>query len=850
MKYNFADFEEKWQKIWEENKIFRASSSSSLKKYYCLEMFPYPSGNIHMGHVRNYAIGDVISRHKMMCGFNVIHPIGWDAFGLPAENAAKQNNRHPAEWTRENIKKMRHQLKRMGLSYDWSREVATCLPEYYRWEQQLFIKMWEKGLAYKKRSGVNWCESCGTVLANEQVEDGKCWRCSSDVVQKELEQWFFKITEYAGELLDCTYTLLGWSENVLAMQRNWIGESSGAEITFDILGTDEKITVFSTRPDTLYGATFMLLAPEHPLADKLLEDSPQREEGLAFIKSITGESKEARMEDKQKKGFFTGRNCINPVTYEQMPIYIANYVLMDYGTGAVMAVPAHDERDFDFAKKYELPIVQVIQPKEDSPEDITEAYAGEGFLIQSDTFDGMSSKNARSAIVNLLEKQGSGKKSVTYRLRDWGVSRQRYWGTPVPFIYCGKCGAVPVPDKDLPVLLPENVKFDTHGNPLDSVQEFVNTVCPKCGDPARRETDTMDTFVESSWYFLRYCSPQYDKGMFDETEVNYWMPVDQYIGGVEHAVMHLLYARFFTKVLRDMGYINIDEPFDNLLTQGMVCKETQRCHTHGWLNPSEVKDGNCVHCQTPVIAGRTEKMSKSKKNVVDPDDLIKTFGADTLRLFSLFAAPPDKEIDWSESGVEGCYRFISRVFRLVTDHLDLLKSDIPEADVPQGEVSTEIFLYIHATVKKTTTDIERFQFNTAVAAIMEFVNSLYILQDKLTDTATKSAFKSALITLMRLCAPFTPHVAEELWSLASMHGFISCEGWPTYKEEYTLHNNITIAVQINGKIRAKITVPRNCSEQEVIEKSLADEKVVPYTKGRILTKKIYVHGKLVSIVVK
>ncbi len=850
MKYNFAEFEEKWQKIWEDNRIFEVSPSSSLPKYYCLEMFPYPSGNIHMGHVRNYSIGDVVARHKFMRGFNVIHPIGWDAFGLPAENAAKQNNRHPAEWTRANIQKMKAQLKRMGLSYDWSREIATCFPEYYRWEQQFFIRMWEKGLAYKKRSKVNWCESCETVLANEQVEDGKCWRCSSAVVQKELEQWFFKITDYAEELLDYTYKLPGWPEKVLTMQRNWIGKSTGAEITFDVLGTDDKITVFSTRPDTLYGATFMLLAPEHPLAAGLLKDSPREKEGLAFIKSIISESKETRTDDKEKKGFNTGRTCTNPVTYKQMPIYIANYVLMDYGTGAVMAVPAHDERDFDFAEKYGLPVIPVIQPQGEVFENMTGAYTGEGFLVNSDSFDGMASGAAKDAITNMLEEHGSAKKATTFRLRGWGVSRQRYWGAPVPFIYCEKCGTVPVPDKDLPVLLPENVRFDMQGNPLDSVPEFVNTACPKCGGPARRETDTMDTFVESSWYVLRYCSPKYGKGMFDKTEANYWMPVDQYIGGVEHAVMHLLYSRFFIKVLRDMGYINIDEPFTNLLTQGMVCKETQQCKNHGWLYPSEAKDGKCVHCGEPAVTGRIEKMSKSKKNVVDPDDLINTFGADTLRLFSLFAAPPDKEIEWSESGVEGCYRFINRVFRLVTGHLDLLKSGMPEAAAPQGDVGTEIFRYTHAAIKKATIDTERFQLNTAVAAIMEFVNNLYSVQDRLTDDAAKGAFKSALVTLMKLCAPFTPHLAEELWSLAGMTGFISRVQWPTYRDEYTLQSEVTIAVQVNGKVRAEISMPRDCSEKDAIEKALAHERIISYTEGHTMVKKIYVPGKLISLVVK
>lgn len=849
MKYNFAEFEEKWQKKWVEDGIFEAKQNDN-PKYYCLEMFPYPSGNIHIGHVRNYAIGDAVARHKFMQGFNVLHPIGWDSFGLPAENAARENNRHPADWTYSNIDKMKSQLKRMGLSYDWSREIYTSHPDYYKWEQLFFIRMWEKGLAYKKLSKVNWCDKCATVLANEQVEDGKCWRCSTEVIQKELEQWFFKITDYSEELLQSTYNMPGWPEKVLVMQRNWIGKSIGAEIDFALTDFNEKITVFSTRPDTLFGATFMLLAPEHPLVSKLIEGTAYEKPGKAFVKEIIAQGKESRIDNKEKKGFFTGRTCVNPATNENIPIYIANYVLMDYGTGAVMAVAAHDQRDFEFAQTYNLPIRRVINSKDGTDSAMKEAYDGEGVLINSGNFDGLSNEEAKSAIINMLEKKHAGKKAITFRLRDWGVSRQRYWGAPIPFVYCDHCGTVPVDEKDLPVVLPENVTFTGNGNPLDSVPEFVNTTCPKCGAPARRETDTMDTFVESSWYYLRYCSPRYDKGMFDKQEAAYWMPVNQYIGGIEHAVLHLLYSRFFTKALRDMGYISFDEPFTNLLTQGMVCKETYQCPTHHWLFPKEVKDGKCIKCGQTVTVGRIEKMSKSKKNVVDPDELINTYGADTLRLFSLFAAPPEKEIEWSESGVEGCYRFVNRVFRLVMANIDLLTSDMKETDAPQDPQSAEILRHTHNTIKKVTADLERFQLNTSVAAIMEFVNNLYAAQNALDTEHAKSSFKYALITLIKLLAPFTPHLAEELWFRAGRKPYISKVNWPSFNDEYTIQDVITVVVQVNGKLRGEITISKDAAEADVLSAALENPKVIQHTEGKTIVKKIYVPGKLVSLVVK
>jgi len=852
MKYNPSLIEDKWQKIWEEKKVFKVNKDESKPKYYCLEMFPYPSGKIHMGHVRNYAIGDVISRFKFMKGFNVIHPMGWDAFGLPAENAAIKNRIHPAKWTYSNIDYMKAQLKKMGLSYDWDREVATCDPEYYKWEQMIFLQMYEKGLVYRKKSLQNWCDDCHTVLANEQVEDGKCWRCGSIVEKKEINSWYFKITDYAEELLEWTYKLNGWPEKVLIMQRNWIGKSYGAEIDFNVDGEDTKITVFTTRPDTLYGATFMLLAPEHPLSKELIKGTDREKEGINFIDSILKEDKVSRMaDDKEKKGFFTGKYSINPLTGYKMPIYIANYILMDYGTGAVMAVPAHDERDFAFAKKYNLEIIIVIKPtdRDLNPEDMTEAYTEPGVMVNSGQFNGMDSESAKSAITDYLASIGIGKKSVNYRLKDWGISRQRYWGAPIPIIYCDDCGIVPVPYEDLPVKLPLDVEFTGIGNPLDSSESFKNVKCPKCNKSALRETDTMDTFVESSWYFLRYCSPKYDKGPFEKSEVEYWMPVDQYIGGVEHAILHLLYSRFYTKVLRDLGYIDFDEPFERLLTQGMVCKETYRCEEHDWLFPEEVIDGKCKECGKPVEVGRVEKMSKSKKNVVDPDNLIDEYGADTARLFSLFASPPEKDLEWNEQGVEGSFRFLGRVWRLVTKNLDLFKDKLSN-NSEESKVVKDLLYFMHSTIKKVTLDIEKYQLNTAVAAIMEYSNNLIDLESQIKSENEKYYFKIALENLMILIAPFTPHIAEELWSITGHSDLISKHSWPLFEEKYTIKDEVTLAVQINGKVRGEIVVQRGSDDKFVLELAKNDERIKRYLEGKQLIKEIYVKDKLVSLVVK
>lgn len=851
MRYEPGEIENKWQNRWQEVKTFKVAQDDSKPKYYCLEMFPYPSGKIHMGHVRNYAIGDVVARYKKMKGFNVLHPMGWDAFGLPAENAAIKSKTHPAKWTYSNIENMKSQLKKLGLSYDWDREVATCDPEYYKWEQMIFLKMLEQGLVYRKKSNVNWCDDCHTVLANEQVEEGRCWRCDSEVVMKEIDGWFFKITDYAEELLEWTYRLPGWPEKVLTMQRNWIGKSFGAEITFEVEGSKENITVFTTRPDTLYGATFMLLAPEHEMSKKLISNTEYEKEGNNFINSILREDKISRSaEDKEKKGFFTGKYVVNPLTNEKIPVYIANYVLMDYGTGAVMAVPAHDTRDFDFARKYKLRIIVVIQPEGEilDPDKMAEAYTGPGFMVNSAQFNGIKSEDAKDKITEYLDSQKIGNKTVNFRLRDWGISRQRYWGAPIPVIHCKKCGVVPVPFEELPVKLPLDVDITGAGNPLESNTGFVNAICPKCGDAARRETDTMDTFVESSWYFLRYCSPHCNTAPFDKGEAEYWMNVDQYIGGVEHAILHLLYSRFYTKVLRDMGFVDIDEPFERLLTQGMVCKETYKCPTHGWLFPEEVTEGKCTICNESVEIGRVEKMSKSKKNVVDPDALIQKYGADTARLFSLFAAPPEKDLEWSEQGVEGSFRFIGRVFRLIKGHTDLFKFDSEEGNDTQ--LFKDLQYVLNFTIKRVTSDIEKFQFNTAVAAIMELTNALYQMENKLATDAEKSLFGNALKSIIVLLTPFTPHVCEELWALTGADEFVSTQKWPDYEEKYTIKDEVTFAIQINGKVRGEVCLPRNIDKNDAIMAAKQHPNITKYIDGKQIVKEIFVPAKMISIVVK
>lgn len=855
--YKPQEIEEKWQKYWEEQRSFSVSEDDGKEKYYLLEMFPYPSGRIHMGHVRNYSIGDVIARYKMMQDYNVLHPMGWDAFGMPAENAAIESGVHPAKWTYENIEYMKKQLRRMGFSYDWNRELATCDVLYYKWEQWLFLRMYERGLIYKKKSLVNWCETCQTVLANEQVEGGLCWRCGLEVTQKELEQWFFEITDYAEELLEYCDRLTGWPEKVITMQKNWIGKSEGAEIDFPLEGKDQRITVFTTRPDTVFGATFMSLAPENPLTLELSRGTAQEEMVKSFVERVIKQDKIARSaEDLEKEGVFTGAYCINPATGFRMPIYVANFVLMEYGTGAVMAVPTHDQRDFEFAEKYGLERIVVIQPEEKElhPGEMTEAYLGEGVMVNSGPFDGMHNLKAMDAITDYLETKGCGKRSVNYRLKDWGISRQRYWGNPIPIIYCDSCGTVPVPDYDLPVILPHEVEMKGMGDsPLRDCKEFVNTNCPQCGRPARRETDTMDTFVESSWYFERYACPQCDTSPLDRNKVDYWMPVDQYIGGIEHAVLHLLYARFFTKVLRDMGFTKVDEPFSNLLTQGMVCKETLRCETHGWLYPGEVKEGKCSHCHQTVQVGRNEKMSKSTKNVVDPESLIKRYGADTARLFCLFAAPPEKDLDWSDQGVEGSFRFLNRVWRMVVDNLSLLKPIRPfDGESELDDRQKKLWFKTHATIKKVTHDIEdRFHFNTAISAIMELVNAIYQFDlTRVKDELTLSIIKEAIETVVLLLSPITPHIAEELWEKLGRKKSILKTPWPAYDAKAIVEEEILIVIQVNGKLRSRITVPVDSSDEEIKGIALSDEKTKGWISGKEIKKVIMVPKKLVNVVVE
>jgi len=859
-KYNPSEIETKWQKLWEEDQVFKTEEDPNKEKYYVLEMFPYPSGRIHMGHVRNYTIGDVIARYKRMQGFNVLHPMGWDAFGLPAENAAIENKTHPAKWTYDNIANMKKQLKRMGFSYDWDREIATCDPEYYKWEQLIFIKMYEKGLAYKKKTYVNWCEKCQSVLANEQVENGRCWRhTDQEVVKKEMDSWFFKITAYAEEILEWCDKLKGWPEKVLAMQRNWIGRSEGAIIKFKLADSDDFIEVFTTRPDTLYGATFMCIAPEHPKLKELVKGTPKEREVLEFVdKVLKMETYLRTAEQTEKEGIFIGRYCINPVTGEKIPIYVANFVLFEYGTGAIMCVPTHDQRDFEFAKKYGLKLRVVVKPedRELKEEEMKEAYEGDGILVNSGPFTGQKNREAMKNIVKYLEEKGLGYKTVTYRLRDWGISRQRYWGTPIPIIYCEKCGTVPVPEDQLPVVLPLNLDLRENGkSPLPYEPSFYETKCPKCGGKARRETDTMDTFVESSWYFLRYISPKYNKGPFEREKVEYWMPVDQYIGGIEHAILHLLYSRFFTRVLRDLGYINFSEPFKNLLTQGMVCKETKRCPNHGYLYPEEVKDDRCIHCGQKVETGRSIKMSKSKKNVVDPEKLIEKYGADTVRMFCLFAAPPEKDLDWSDQGVEGAYRFLNRLWRLVVDNIERLK----EVETYRGKLTDlkkeeirDLHRKVHQTIKKVTEDIEdRFHFNTAISSIMELINSIYQLlggvneKDKLFWSVIKEAIETSIVLL----SPIVPHITEELWHMLGHEEYLINVPWPKYDPSSLEEEKRLIVVQVNGKVRARIQVPSSYGEEEIRELALKEPNIRRYVEGKEIRKIIFAQNKLLNIVV-
>ncbi len=823
-RYDFKAIEAKWQARWAAEKPFKASEDPSRPKYYLLEMFPYPSGKIHMGHVRNYSIGDVIARYKRMRGFNVLHPMGWDAFGLPAENAAIKHHTHPAEWTYANISEMKVQLKGMGFSYDWDREMATCHPGYYRWEQLFFIRMYEKGLAYRKMTTVNWCESCRTVLANEQVIDGACWRCDSQVEPRRMHGWFLRITDYADELLAGCDTLAGWPEKVLTMQRNWIGRSEGLEADFPVQGSDEPLRIFTTRPDTVFGVTFMSIAPEHPLV-ALARGTEQEEQVAGFVRRtrLALQQKDPQ-EELEKEGVFLGRYCVNPFTGAKVPIYVANFVLMEYGTGAVMAVPAHDQRDFEFAARYGLPVTVVVQPPGEklNPETMTAAYEEPGILCDSDRFSGLTSAAARPAIIAHAESKGFGRARTTYRLRDWGISRQRFWGAPIPMIHCRSCGVQPEQEENLPVLLPTDIQLDNSGqSPLHTLESFYRTSCPSCGGPARRETDTMDTFMESSWYFARYACPDYVDGPLRQEAVDHWLPVDQYIGGIEHAILHLLYARFFTRALRDLGYLSVDEPFANLLTQGMV-----------------IKDG--------------AKMSKSKGNVVDPNKLIKKYGADTVRLFSLFAAPPERDLEWSAKGVEGAFRFLNRVFRLIQERLDLFDEPAPPLPVEMNGASRTLHRKIHQTIRKVTSDLdEDFHFNTAISAMMELVNTLSSLtgdQQPARDAVHPAVIRQALETLLLLLSPIVPHFCEEFWEATGHTRPLTAQPWPEFDAEAAREEEMTIVLQVNGKVRSRLQVPAAVSEERIKEMALADDKVRKFLAGKEVRKIIVVKNRLVNLV--
>lgn len=826
--YDFKKVEEKWRKKWDEENLYGIYDETK-PKYYVLEMFPYPSGPLHMGHVRNYTLGDVVARYKRMRGYNILHPMGWDAFGLPAENAAIKHNLSPKEWTYKNIEKMKSQLIEQGISYDWDREIATCDPNYYKFTQWFFVELFKSGLAYKKKAPVNYCPTCKTVLANEQVIDGKCWRCGTPVIKKDLEQWFFKITEFAEDLLNDLDGLPGWPEKVKIMQRNWIGKSIGADVDFPIEGMEEKVRIFTTRPDTLFGVTFMALAPEHPLVEKLAERSGLLEEVKRFKEEVSKLSEiERASTELEKVGLFLNVYAINPLNNERVPLWVANYIVYQYGTGAIMGVPAHDQRDFEFAKKYNLPIRVVVQSKgeELNPEEMTEAYTGEGIQVNSGPFTGLPSSEGKKKIVEYIEEKGIGKKSVRYRMKDWLISRQRYWGAPIPVIYCEKCGVVPVPEENLPVLLPDekDVDFKREGmSPLETAEEWKHTKCPICGGDAIRETETMDTFVCSSWYYLRFTSPNAlkypDDFPFDKENAGYWMPVDQYIGGVEHAILHLLYSRFFTKFLYRKGYIKFREPFKNLFTQGMV-----------------------------LYQGSV--MSKSKGNVVSPEEIVKKYGVDAERLFVLFIAPPEADADWTDRGIEGMSRYVNRIWRIFNGFMDIAKKGKDNYDTSSlDEMDMSLRRKLHETIKKVTIDIEeRFHFNTAIAAMMELTNELSLYLNK-KENPNPDILREVFKNFILILAPFAPFLSEELWERFGGKRSLHLENWPEWDEEVLKRERIRIIIQVNGKVRGKIEVPNNSNEEEIESLALQEKSVKRFVEGREIKKIIHVKDKLINIVV-
>jgi leucyl-tRNA synthetase len=865
-KYLPQEVELKWQRRWAEQGAFQVSEDPSRPKFYCLEMLAYTSGKAHMGHVRNYSIGDALSWYKRLRGFNVLHPFGWDAFGQPAEDAAIRDGTPPDIFTYNSIANMRRQLQRLGISYDWSREIATCDPEYYRWNQWFFIRMWERGMLYRKLAPVNWCPKENISLSNEQAAGGRCWRCGTAVIQRELMQWFARITDYADQLLDDLEKLEGgWPERVITMQRNWIGRSRGAEVEFQVEGADFPITIFTTRIDTIYGANAVIVAPDHPAVPKLIEGKPQSEHVKAFVEKMRQQARSGRALEEQeieKEGIFTGAHAINPFNGERLPIWVANFVIMEYGTGAIMSVPAGDQRDFEFSRKYGLPFRQIkLSPdgRQIPPEQLEAADEGWTTAINSGPWSGLPSEEANRQMTRYAIERGFGREAVTYKLRDWGISRQRYWGTPIPMIHCERCGIVPVPDSELPVLLPRGVNIRVEGgSPLDHVPEFVQTKCPNCHSPAKRDTDTMDTFVDSCWYYFRYCDPRNQDAPFDPKKIEYWFPVDQYIGGIEHAVLHLIYTRYWNKVMRDLGLVKFDEPVLRLLTQGMVCMTTYYCPKHEWLFPEQVSEGQtCSLCGSPVRIGRMEKMSKSKRNVVDPDKMIELYGADALRVFVLFAGPPEKDMEWSDAGIEGAARYLQRVWRIVHKwHARLKEANTSGADEAPAPHQRRLRRRTHQIIRAITENFEeRLHLNTCISSLMELTNEIYAFDQEVSriggpTPADLAVAREAFEALIRMLAPFAPHLAEELWESLGHDASLVKATWPEYSPELAREEQIEVAVQINGKLRSRIYASANAREEELREAALADQKVKAATAGRQIAKVIIVPGKLVNIVIK
>jgi leucyl-tRNA synthetase len=864
-KYFPQEVEQKWQKRWADEKTFEVKEDPAREKFYCLEMLAYTSGRAHIGHVSNFAIGDALSWYKRMRGYNVLHPFGWDAFGQPAETAAIKEGTDPEKFTRDAIAYMKWQFQKMGISYDWSREIASCDPEYYKWNQWFFIRMFERGMLYRKNAPVNWCPKEDISLSNEQASGGVCWRCGSPVIQKELMQWFARITDYADQLVDDLEKLESfWPERVITQQRNWIGRSRGAEVKFEIADAIDTVTVFTTRIDTIFGANAIALAPEHPLLAKIVEGKPQREEVLAFAEKLKQEKRAATtLEEAEKKGIFTGGWAVNPFNRERLPIWIANFVLIEYGTGAIMAVPAGDERDFEFSRKYNLPFRQIkltADGREIPAEEMQAPDESWTVTVNTGKWSGLASEEANRLMTEYAEANGFGRGAITYKLRDWGISRQRYWGTPVPMIHCERDGIVPVPDDQLPVVLPKGVNLKVEGgSPLDHVPEYVNVVCPKCGGPAKRDTDTMDTFVDSNWYYFRYCDPKNDKAPFDSDKVHYWMPVDQYIGGIEHAVLHLIYTRYWTKMMRDLGLIKFDEPVQRLLTQGMINKETYRCPEHEWLFPEEItEEKTCVFCGRPVETGRVEKMSKSKKNAVDPIKMTEIHGADALRLFVLFAGPPEKDKEWSDAGFEGASRYLQRVWRIAYKFYGLI-GDQSSAQPESAELSDyqrRLRRRTHQIVRSITENFEeRLHLNTCISSLMELTNEIYTFDQAIEKNGSLSesdimVAREALEALIRMLTPFAPHISEELWENFGHAEGLAVSQWPEFNAELTREEEIEVAVQVNGRLRSRIFASPEAADEDLRRAALADEKVMAAMAGRDVAKVIVIPRKLVNVVIK